>query len=134
MSSLFRDPYALVGVTSVPEGADLAFALCFGASNTLASVGLAWHISYTRYAARRTSAVPAQIIVTLLIALGTIFGILATSAVAEFYSDEPLLWAPYEVLMALIRKEPKSTAGIRAAAFIAGLALCVGQLGMNVNG
>ena len=59
-------------------------------------------------------------------------GILVTSAAAEFYPEEPLLWQPYELLMTIVRYE--GTAGARAAVFFAAVSLTCAQLGMNVNG
>lgn len=106
--------------------------MCYGVSNIWGTAGFTSHISYTRFAKYRTTAIPAQITVVILIAAVAIFGVLATSAAAKFYPAEDLLWAPYNLLIAFIRIE--GSAGARAAAFFGGMALAIGQLGMNVNG
>lgn len=59
-------------------------------------------------------------------------GILVTSAAAESYPEEPLLWQPYELLMTIVRYE--GSAGARAAVSFAAFSLTCAQLGMNVNG
>ena len=90
------------------------------------------NIDYTCFAKSPSAAIPALIANQLVFTLGTIlFGILSTSAANQFFPEDGLLWAPYDLLMAF---QVHGGNGARAGAFFGGISLVLAQLGINVAG
>ncbi|CAD6572211.1 MAG: hypothetical protein CYPHOPRED_004747 [Cyphobasidiales sp. Tagirdzhanova-0007] len=129
---LLRSPYGLVGVIDIPVGADLAWAIIQGITNVMASNAPDFTTNYTCFAKSPSAAIPALIANQLVFTLGTIlFGILSTSAANQFFPEDGLLWAPYDLLMAF---QVHGGNGARAGAFFGGISLVLAQLGINVAG
>lgn len=85
---------------------------------------------FTQFAKSKSAAIPALIATQLGLLLAVIlFGILSTSAAVQFFPQEPLLWGPYDLLMAF---QVHGGKGARAGAFFGGICLILAQIGINV--
>ncbi|KAI0641777.1 NCS1 nucleoside transporter family [Trametes meyenii] len=131
---LLSHPNQLSGAAPLAGGAPLGWAMAYGVSSTIGSIcaGILNQSDYTRFATRPRAQIASQLAVvpvgSILVAF---FGVVVTSCAAGFFPEEPLLWAPYDLLRAVqVRGGP----GARAACFFAGCAFVMSQCGVNVPG
>ena len=131
---LLSRPSTFVGVTAPNSSAKLGWAMAYGISSTIGSTsaGILNQSDYTRFATCPRAQILSQLIVvpvsTIIIAL---YGVIVTSCAADFYPEEGLLWAPYDLLEAI---QMHGGPGARAACFFAGCAFVLSQFGINIPG
>ncbi|KAI0325978.1 NCS1 nucleoside transporter family [Cubamyces sp. BRFM 1775] len=131
---LLSRPSTFVGVTAPNSSAKLGWAMAYGISSTIGSTsaGILNQSDYTRFATCPRAQILSQLIVvpvsTIIVAL---YGVIVTSCAADFYPEEGLLWAPYDLLQAI---QTHGGPGARAACFFAGCAFVLSQFGINIPG
>ncbi|KAI1441916.1 NCS1 nucleoside transporter family protein [Annulohypoxylon stygium] len=123
--------------TSLPStgGSDsVAWLMVYGIVSTIGSIaaGILNQNDYARFAKRPRHAIIGQAIPFPVYGIVcTVIGILVTAATQHRFDGEAI-WNPPTLLSRLITDSP--TAGTRAAAFFAGLALVISQIGINIPG
>ncbi|KAI0667409.1 NCS1 nucleoside transporter family [Trametes maxima] len=126
----------LSGAAPLAGGAQLGWAMAYGVSSTIGSIcaGILNQSDYTRFAAYPRAQIVSQLVIvpvgSILVAF---FGVVVTSCAAGFFPEEPLLWAPYDLLQA-VQTRSGGSAGARAACFFAGCAFVMSQCGVNIPG
>ncbi|OSD00410.1 NCS1 nucleoside transporter family [Trametes coccinea BRFM310] len=116
------------------SGASLGWAMAYGISSTIGGIcaGILNQSDYTRFASYPSAQIVSQLVIvpvsSIIIAL---FGVIVTSCAADFYPEEGLLWAPYDLLQAI---QTHGGPGARAACFFAGCAFVMSQFGINIPG
>ncbi|KAK7024500.1 hypothetical protein VNI00_016252 [Paramarasmius palmivorus] len=131
---LLKDPAGVTGVTSVPKGSELAWTMILGITTNIGGIssGILNQSDYSRFARKPGDQFLSQLLcVPVMAILTALIGIICTSCAAGFYPDEPLLWEPYNLLIAI---QTHSSDGARAATFFAGCAFVVSQWGINISG
>ncbi|KAI1205191.1 NCS1 nucleoside transporter family protein [Annulohypoxylon truncatum] len=123
--------------TTLPNtgGSDsVAWLMVYGVVSTIGSIsaGILNQNDYARFATRPRHAIIGQAIPFPVYGIGcSVVGILVTAATQDRFGGEAI-WNPPTLLSRLITDSP--TAGTRAAAFFAGLALVISQIGINIPG
>ncbi|KAI0641784.1 NCS1 nucleoside transporter family [Trametes meyenii] len=131
---LLSQPSQLSGVEPLSGGARLGWAMVYGITSTIGSIcsGILNQSDYTRFASYPRAQIISQLVVvpvsSVIVAL---FGVIVTSCAAGFYPEEPLLWAPYDLLPVI---QSHGGPGARAACFFAGCAFVMSQFGINIPG
>lgn len=112
----------------------VAWLMVYGVISTVGSIaaGILNQNDYARFAAAPRNAIAGQALPFPVYGIVCcVIGILVTAATQHRMGGEAV-WNPPTLLSQLIAQNP--TAGTRAAAFFAGLALVVSQIGVNVPG
>lgn len=131
----FGDTFASSG-TSIPLTGgpySTVWLMIYGIMSTVGSIsaGILNQNDYARLARRPRDAIMGQALAFPLYSiLGSVIGILVTAA-TQNRLGEPY-WNPPSLFARLLELDP--SAGTRAAAFFAGLALAISQLGSNLPG
>ncbi|KAH9895754.1 NCS1 nucleoside transporter family [Cubamyces lactineus] len=131
---LLSHPSKFSGVQPLTGGAKLGWAMAYGVSSTIGSIcaGILNQSDYTRFASYPRAQIVSQLVIVPVSSITiALFGVIVTSCAADFYPDEGLLWAPYDLLRAI---QTHGGTGARAACFFAGCAFVLSQFGINIAG
>lgn len=112
----------------------VAWMMVYGIVSTVGSIaaGILNQNDYSRFSKRPRHAILGQAVAFPVHAIfGSLVGILVTAATQQRFGGEAI-WSPPDLFARLIQQN--GDAGTRAAAFFAGLALVVAQLGVNISG
>nr|XP_019050933.1 hypothetical protein I302_01376 [Kwoniella bestiolae CBS 10118]OCF29863.1 hypothetical protein I302_01376 [Kwoniella bestiolae CBS 10118] len=124
---------SIVGVEKA-RGTALGWAMVYGISSQMGQIcaGILNNSDYTRFAVHPRAQIISQVVaIPVMGVLTCLIGIICTSVAAQFYPDEGLLWAPYDLLAAV---QKHGGAGARAGVFFASLAFLFAQFGINIAG
>ncbi|WVQ63452.1 uncharacterized protein L199_001605 [Kwoniella botswanensis] len=124
---------AIVGVEKA-RGSALGWAMVYGISSQMGQIcaGILNNSDYTRFAVHPRAQIISQVVVIPVMGVLTcLIGIICTSVAAQFYPEEGLLWAPYDLLAAVQKNGGR---GARAGVFFASLAFLFAQFGINIAG
>ena len=133
-SAGFGDTLSSATPAGAPDGPGVGWMMVYGIISTIGSIaaGILNQNDYSRFARRPRDAILGQAVSFPLFGiLSSIIGILVTAATQQRF-DAPL-WNLPDIFTSLIQQSPGS-GRTRAAAFFAGLALVVSQIGVNVPG
>ncbi|KAJ7465101.1 NCS1 nucleoside transporter family [Mycena latifolia] len=128
------NPEVFLGIAEVPKGSELAWKIVLGITTNIGSICavILNQSDFSRFARKPGDQILPQIIcVPFMSVLTATLGLICTSCAAGFYPEEPLLWQPYDLLIAI---QTHGGHGARAATFFAGCAFVVSQLGLNISG
>ena len=125
----------VAGTTRAQSG--LGWTIIFGIISTIGSIsaGILNQNDYARFAQRPRHAIAGQIVSAATYAiLCSVIGILVTAATQDRFGHGTPLWNLPDLFTAIIHSKNSSSGKARTAAFFAGLALIVSQLGINIPG
>ena len=131
---LLNNPSALSGVTPLSGGSELGWAMAYGISSTIGGIcaGILNQSDYTRFASYPRAQIYSQLLVVPISStIISIIGLIVTSCAADFYPDEGLLWAPYDLFPII---QQNGGPGARAACFFVGCVFVMSQFGINIPG